>query len=96
MDERTKTIDIIVRNHGGTLAAVAAAYDAGGAAEHERLRVMLTEHLDQTVESHHVTLAECHAARNALQLVLDEWAWRPSSAAGRLRRVRCNDVLGPP
>lgn len=36
MDERTKTIDSIVRNKGGTWAAAAAAYDAGQAAERER------------------------------------------------------------
>ena len=50
------------------------AWRAAVAAERERLRVMLIAHLDQTVISHHVSLAECHAARNALQLVLDEWA----------------------
>jgi hypothetical protein len=44
------------------------------AAERERLRVLIVAHRDQTVMSQHVTLAECHAARNALQLVLDEWA----------------------
>lgn len=38
MDERTKTIDSIVRNKGGTWAAVAAAYDAGQAVERERWR----------------------------------------------------------
>ena len=43
------------------------------AAERERLRAMLVHHRDQTTISHHVTLAECHAARNALQLVIDEW-----------------------
>ena len=42
--------------------------------ERERLRAMLVRHRDQTVQSHHVTLAECHAARNALQLVIDEWS----------------------
>ena len=63
-----------------------AALDAAVAAERERLRVMLTAHLDQTVLSHHVTLSECHAARNALQLVLDEWASRLSEAARVGRR----------
>jgi hypothetical protein len=50
------------------------AVDAAVAAERKRLRVLLVAQRDQTVMSHHVTLAECHAARNALQLVLDEWA----------------------
>jgi hypothetical protein len=36
------------------------------AAERER-------HRDQTRINHNVTLTECLAARNALQLVLDEW-----------------------
>jgi hypothetical protein len=43
------------------------------AAERERLRVMLVRHRDQTRINHNVTLTECLAARNALQLVLDEW-----------------------
>ncbi|MFO0467621.1 MAG: hypothetical protein ACK5ZS_01540 [bacterium] len=43
------------------------------AAERERLRVMLVRHRDQIRINHHVTLAEFHTARNALQLVLDEW-----------------------
>ena len=44
------------------------------AAERERLRALLMSHRDRHVLSHHVTLAECHAARNALQLVMDELA----------------------
>ena len=47
MDERTKTIDRIVRNFAphtpGCWAAVAAAYDAGLAAERERCAKLCEE-----------------------------------------------------
>ena len=53
-----------------TANQVRAAVDA----ERERFRLLLMSHRDNTVISHHVSLAECHAARNALQLVIDELA----------------------
>ena len=42
-------------------------------AERERFTALLQSHKDRTTMSHFVSMAECHAARNALELVLDEF-----------------------
>ena len=57
MDELTKTIDRIVRNFAphtpGCWAAVAAAYDAGLAAERERC-AKLVQNMDTTGHDGHI------------------------------------------
>ena len=56
MDERIKTIDSIVRNQAAgeqwAWAAVAAAYDAGQAAERERWRGLVQAALDADEGDH--------------------------------------------
>ena len=47
MDERTKTIDRIVREYKGGWASVTKAYDAGAADERDRLTAKFTDRADE-------------------------------------------------
>lgn len=96
MDERTKTIDSIVRNHGGTWAAAAAAYEAGRAAERERLRVFAgdTEVVCSLLLSTTNLAATRHALVQQLRDAAEEVLRGPNVAGNRLARQGQSELTG--
>jgi hypothetical protein len=72
MDKRTEALGSIVRNTGAPWAAVAAAYDAGAAAERERCAILceaVREAADHAARDGHRKAGAMAAAASCAKMI---------------------------